>query len=110
MIIWLLLFLLVTVHAANYKLEYKNNEWVQTVGGKGQYILIGSEPTVIQWCLPAGKTLTISDSTEFPTFGISAGTEEIKYNFVLQYFFKSIPYHELYLELFLSRITYLKQT
>lgn len=82
MIIWLLLFLLVTVHAANYKLEYKNNEWVQSVGGKGQYILIGTEPTVIQWCLPAGKTLTISDSTEFPTFGISAGTQEIKYNFV----------------------------
>ena len=75
---------LVVKYVQNYKLKYTNDEWVQSAGGKGQYIIIGNEPTVIQWVLPPQKTLTISDTVEFPTFGTTSGDSEMVYNFVFQ--------------------------
>lgn len=71
MVVWLYLILFTVVHAANYKFTWTNEEWVQSNGGKGQYVSIGSEPIVVQWCIPAGKTLTISEAGEFPDFGIT---------------------------------------
>ena len=82
MILWIFIFLILTVNAANYKLKYTNNEWVQSAGGKGQYITIGKEPTVIQWVLPPQKTLTISDTVEFSSFGTTSGDSEMVYIFV----------------------------
>ena len=67
MVVWLYLILFTVVKAANYKFTWTNEEWVQSNGGKGQYVSIGSEPVVIQWCIPAGKTLTISQP--LPKYG-----------------------------------------
>ena len=82
MILWLYIFLIVTVNAGNYKFEYTNEDWVQSAGGKGQYVSIGDEPTVIQWVIPPGKELAISDAVEFPDFGISSGEFEVVYHYV----------------------------
>ena len=71
MIFWLYLSLLVVVNAANYKFNYINNEWIQTAGGQGQYVSIGLEPVVIKFCIPADTTIGISDTIEFPDFGIT---------------------------------------
>ena len=70
MILIVYLLLLVVVNAANYKFYYVNDEFVQSAGGKGQYARIGGEVTVIQWIVPDGKELTISDPIEFPDFGV----------------------------------------
>lgn len=70
MIFIVYLLLLVAVKAANYKFYYVNDEFVQSAGGKGQYARIGGEVTVIQWIVPEGKELTISDAVEFPDFGV----------------------------------------
>ena len=70
MIFIVYLLLLVAVKAANYKFYYVNDEFVQSAGGKGQYARIGGEVTVIQWIVPDGKELTISDAVEFADFGV----------------------------------------
>jgi hypothetical protein len=80
MIFWLYLSLLVVVNAANYKFNYINNEWVQTVGGQGQYTTIGLEPVVIQFCIPTNTTLGISDPIEFDDFGMTT-TEYTVYTY-----------------------------
>ena len=79
MIFIVYLLLLVAVKAANYKFYYVNDEFVQSAGGKGQYVRIGGEVTVIQWIVPDGKELTISDAVEFPDFGAVGPTT---YNYV----------------------------